>query len=49
MAAVHDPNPLCVSCRLTITIPDQSLPENRVAWAKLESLVEGAKLASQRL
>jgi len=32
-----DPNALCVSCRLTATIPDQSLPENQVAWVKLES------------
>jgi hypothetical protein len=37
MVPVHDPNPLCTSCRLTVTIPDQSLPENRIAWAKLES------------
>jgi hypothetical protein len=37
MVSSHDPEPLCVSCRLTQTIPDQSLPENQVAWVKLES------------
>src|SRR5215210_3413828 len=37
MVAGGDDNPLCVSCRLTVTIPDQSLPENQVAWVKLES------------
>jgi hypothetical protein len=37
MVPAGDPNPLCISCRLTATIPDQSLPENRIAWAKLES------------
>jgi hypothetical protein len=37
MVPVTDPNPLCTSCRLTATIPDQSLPENRLAWAKLEA------------
>jgi hypothetical protein len=37
MVPTSDPNPLCVSCRLTSTIPDQSLPENQIAWVKLES------------
>ena len=37
MVAAEDANPLCVSCRLTATIPDQSLPENQYAWFKLES------------
>jgi len=37
MVPVDDPDPLCTSCRLTATIPDQSLPENQLAWAKLES------------
>ena len=32
-----DPNPLCRSCRLTHVIPDISVPENRVAWYKLET------------
>jgi hypothetical protein len=37
MVAGRDSNPLCVSCRLTLTIPNQSLPENQMAWVKLES------------
>ncbi len=37
MVAGNDPNQLCISCRLTATIPDQSLPENQVAWVRLES------------
>jgi hypothetical protein len=32
-----DDNDLCVSCRLTHTVPDLSQPENHVAWAKLET------------
>src|SRR4029453_5870040 len=32
-----DPNPLCVSCRLTRVIPDLSTPEHRPAWYKLEA------------
>lgn len=32
-----DPNPLCLSCRLTRTIPDQSVPGNARAWAVIES------------
>jgi hypothetical protein len=31
-----DPNPLCVSCRLTRVIPDLSSVANRVAWYRLE-------------
>jgi hypothetical protein len=32
-----DPNPLCQSCRLTRVIPDLSIPENKVAWYRLEA------------
>jgi hypothetical protein len=32
-----DPNPLCRSCRLTATIPDQGTLENRIAWRDLEA------------
>ncbi|MDB5048195.1 MAG: hypothetical protein JWO30_1266 [Fibrobacteres bacterium] len=32
-----DPNPLCVSCRLTLVIPDLSVPGNKEAWYRLES------------
>jgi hypothetical protein len=31
-----DPNRLCVSCRLTLVIPDLSNDENRQAWYRLE-------------
>lgn len=31
-----DPNPLCVSCRLTRVLPDLSQPDNPVRWYKLE-------------
>jgi hypothetical protein len=34
--AVDDPNPLCLSCRLTRTIPNLSLPANRTRWHRLE-------------
>ncbi len=34
-----DPNPLCVSCRLTRVLPDLSDPKNRVRWYR----IEGAK------
>ena len=34
--AADDPNPLCVSCRLTRTIPALHLPDNRGRWYKLE-------------
>lgn len=37
MVADHDRTDLCISCRLTTTIPNQSLPENRFAWLQLES------------
>jgi hypothetical protein len=33
----HDPNPLCVSCRLTRVLPDLSVPENPVRWYRLEA------------
>jgi hypothetical protein len=32
----HDPNPLCVSCRLTRVLPDLSVPENPLRWYRLE-------------
>jgi hypothetical protein len=31
-----DPNPLCVACRLTHTLPDLSQPGNPTRWYKLE-------------
>ena len=31
-----DPNPLCVSCRLTRVLPDLSQPQNPVRWYRLE-------------
>ena len=34
--AAEDPNPLCISCRLTRMIPNLSKPGNREAWYKLE-------------
>jgi hypothetical protein len=34
--AANDPNPLCISCRLTRVIPDLKVPANVVAWFKLE-------------
>jgi hypothetical protein len=33
---VEDPLDLCISCRLTRTIPDLSLPGNQAAWYRLE-------------
>ena len=32
-----DPNPLCLSCRLTQVIPNLSLPKNKDAWCRLET------------
>jgi hypothetical protein len=32
----HDPNPLCVSCRLTRILPDLSLPGNQTRWYRIE-------------
>ena len=32
----EDPDPLCVSCRLTRLIPDVSLPAAKMAWYRLE-------------
>ncbi|MDB5339019.1 MAG: hypothetical protein JWN70_4638 [Planctomycetaceae bacterium] len=32
-----DPNPLCLSCRLTHIIPNLSLPNNKDAWCRLET------------
>jgi hypothetical protein len=33
----HDPNPLCVSCRLTRVLPDLSVPDNPLRWYRLEA------------
>jgi hypothetical protein len=33
---VADPNPLCVSCRLTRIVPDLSIPENHERWYRIE-------------
>ncbi|HEX7889650.1 MAG TPA: putative zinc-binding peptidase [Ramlibacter sp.] len=32
----NDPNPLCVSCRLTRVLPDLSQPENPLRWYRME-------------
>jgi hypothetical protein len=32
----HDPNPLCVSCRLTRVLPDLSVPDNPQRWYRVE-------------
>lgn len=32
----EDPNPLCVSCRLTRVVPDLTMDANRQAWYRLE-------------
>ena len=32
----EDPNPLCLSCRLTRMIPNLSVPGHRAAWYRLE-------------
>ena len=32
-----DPNPLCVSCRLTRVLPDLSNPDNKVRWTRIEN------------
>lgn len=29
--------PLCISCRLNRTIPDQSVPENQLLWGRIET------------
>lgn len=34
--AAEDPNPLCISCRLTKVIPDLGRPGNKEAWYKME-------------
>ncbi|MES2483555.1 MAG: putative zinc-binding metallopeptidase [Pseudomonadota bacterium] len=33
----HDPNPLCVSCRLTRILPDLSVPGNVQRWCTIEA------------
>ncbi len=35
--ASDDPNPLCLSCRLTKVIPDLGLPGNKEAWYRMET------------
>ncbi len=35
--SADDPNPYCISCRLTHVIPNLEMLESRVAWARLES------------
>jgi hypothetical protein len=35
--SADDPNPLCLSCRLTRVIPDLSRPGNKEAWYKMEA------------
>jgi hypothetical protein len=32
-----DPNPLCVSCRLTRVLPNLSNPDNKVRWTRIET------------
>lgn len=32
----HDPEPLCISCRLTLVLPDLTVPGNKEAWYRLE-------------
>src|SRR4051812_17947241 len=34
--AADDPNPLCLSCRLTSVVPDLNVPGHRAAWYRLE-------------
>jgi hypothetical protein len=35
--SAEDPNPLCISCRLTRVIPDLTQGNHRLAWYKLET------------
>jgi hypothetical protein len=35
--AADDPNPLCMSCRLTQVIPDINSVDNKIAWYKVEA------------
>ncbi|MCK7594787.1 zinc-binding metallopeptidase family protein [Pseudomarimonas salicorniae] len=37
MLREDDPNTICLCCRLTVSLPDQSLPENQAAWRDLEA------------
>ncbi len=37
MVPAHDPDPLCLSCRLNNTIPDLGMPENVTRWRRLEA------------
>jgi hypothetical protein len=36
LVPVEDPNPLCLACRLNVTIPDLAVPGNLDRWAKME-------------
>jgi hypothetical protein len=36
MVPADDPDPFCLACRLNETIPDLSVPGNRMLWARLE-------------
>jgi hypothetical protein len=37
LVPVDDPEPFCIACRLNQTIPDLSIPGNRVLWQRLEA------------
>lgn len=37
MVAADDPNPYCLSCRLTRVIPDLTQPDNRALWYRTEA------------
>lgn len=37
LVPAYDPHDFCVACRLNQTIPDLSLPENRMLWQKIEA------------
>lgn len=37
LAPADDPNPLCRACQLNRIVPDLSIPENRVKWARIEA------------
>jgi hypothetical protein len=47
LVAERDGNALCISCRLTRTIPDQDIPEHRQWWRALE--VAKRRMVSQLL
>lgn len=37
LVLADDPNPLCRACQLNRVVPDLSIPENRVKWARIEA------------